>query len=372
MSSSRSLFRPRISATMEFLQKVPDSFYYVCRHGNTRYGSVRVRHKCCIDSLYGFSHVELDLEDFDLDDVAAGLSYSEAIFDALPYTKGDITAGSFDRVILRANLGDYIPSSAAHLLAKKMATLVVALEESLILKLVAPNSEYRDFNLVTKTSNAALHLETQDDAESPDYESHVPPVTAMESAAWNNRGRERMYRIIRRIWLTPSLQELLIILSAWNYSSCGFYLAFGDSQGYWDPEDAPTAIRHRKNREDQSLPPSGIDARGYSNPGCYDALFGFTYLQATFEHTLFRNWVEVFARIIELAMASPDEYRECLEAIFRIQYSTDQGSVAWEQLMEHVLKLGHCIQDWRDQLARYKQGEIIAGLSKDGLLPKLG
>ncbi|KAL2691303.1 hypothetical protein Neosp_001684 [[Neocosmospora] mangrovei] len=184
---------------MEFLQKVPDSDY-VCRHGNTWYGSVRVGHECCIDSLNGFSHVELDLGDFGFDDVAAKLSYSEAIFDALPYTKGDITARSFDRVILRANLEGSIPSSAVHLLAKKMATLVVALEESLILKLVAPISECSDFNLVTKNSNAAKNLETQDDAESPDYESHVPPVIAMESAAWNNRGRERMYHIIRQIW----------------------------------------------------------------------------------------------------------------------------------------------------------------------------
>ncbi|RSL93607.1 hypothetical protein CEP52_013144 [Fusarium oligoseptatum] len=98
--------------------------------------------------------------------------------------------------------------------------------------------------------------------------------------------------------------------------------------------------------------------------------FRFKYMQTAPEYELLRNWVEVIARVMEIALAGPDEYKRCLEAIFRIQYEANQGDVAWEQLMKHVLKLGHRIPDWRNQLARYEQGEIIADVHENGLLRK--
>jgi hypothetical protein len=38
----------------------------------------------------------------------------------------------------------------------------------------------------------------------------------------------------------------------------------------------------------------------------------FPHLHPTFDHSLFRNWTEVIARITELAQAGPEEYKKCL------------------------------------------------------------
>ncbi|RSM18165.1 hypothetical protein CDV31_003087 [Fusarium ambrosium] len=290
---------------------------------------------------------------FDLANVAAGLLGLKVVLEELPENRGCIAVKDYHRVVLQVGVQGGIESDAANLLAKKIATLAMVLEESLLLKLVAPASG-RHIYPVNEKSKVVRDRRPHIGAVSSDYDSHVPPIAAIKPAAWNSRDPEHVCRVLTKIWSSPSPEELQSLLND-DWMNCDFYLEPEKreylSQRWPSPRNDPSFTRNQDLEE-------------------YHPWFCFRHLQTTFEHRLLRNWVEVISRIVELAMAGPDEYRACLEAIFRIQHDADQGGVAWEQLMTHVLKLEHRIQDWRDQLARYEQGEILASLPKNGL-PKL-
>ncbi|KAM6534161.1 hypothetical protein FALCPG4_007097 [Fusarium falciforme] len=299
------------------------------------------------------SHYWFVSPDFDFADVAAGLPELEAIIDALHHSSDDIlvTESDYARVDVWVE-GGIERRAANNLLLKKITTLVMLLEESLLLKLVAPSRWPRQVRPLSKNVKAARDPGLQGDVVSSEYASHVPTMAAKDpaakdTAAKNNRDPELMVHKIAMIWSAPSLQELQRVLGPRGFSHCGFSLTV--------PEESMLTACNIDWWESKYRPePSPI-------------WFRFQYMQMTFEDALLRNWVEIIARIIELALAGPDEYKKCLEAIFRIQ---QQGGVAWEQLMKHVLNLEHRIPYWRDQLARYERGEVIAGLSENGLLPK--
>ncbi|RMJ01681.1 hypothetical protein CDV36_015622 [Fusarium kuroshium] len=287
-----------------------------------------------------FNTVSLVGPNFDLANVAAGLLGLKVVLEELPENRGCIAVKDYHRVVLQVGVQGGIESDAANLLAKKIATLAMVLEESLLLKLIAPASG-RHIYPVNEKSRVVRDRWPHIGAVSSDYDSHVPPIAAIKPAAWNSRDPEHARRVLTKIWSSPSPEKLQSMLK-YHSTNCAFYL---------EPEKREYLSQRRPSpRNDLSFK--------------YHPWFCFRHLQTTFEHRLLRNWVEVISRIVELAMAGPDEYRACLEAIFRIQHDADQGGVAWEQLMTHVLKLEHRIQDWRDQLARYEQGEILASLPK--------
>ncbi|KAI8689510.1 hypothetical protein NCS56_00214600 [Fusarium sp. Ph1] len=355
MSSSQNPLKPHFSLTFELLF---NGYGWLC------YDRGRDKDKGCYFRTMGplnieitnpvpwkpdLSYAELYCPDFDFADVAAGLPEVEAIIDALHHRSGDISAQEFYHAGVNVYVKGGIENSAANtLLGKKIATLVFLLEESLLLKLVAPSRWPRQFKPVSKESRAARCPAPQCDVVSFEYASHVPRTAAMEPAAKNNRDPELMYRKLAMVWSAPSLQELEHILATRCDSDCNFFLVV-----HKEPVNMCTTPRRVEGKPEPKR-----------------VWFRFRYLQMTFDHALLRNWVEIIARIIELALAGPDEYKRCLEAIFRIQHETGQGGVAWEQLMKHVLNLEHRIPDWRDQLARYERGEVIAGLSEDGLLAR--
>lgn len=286
------------------------------------------------------SRAQLWFPRFDFADVAAGLPEFEAIIDALYHRHGIIAAEKDRYTIVGIDVQADNKIDATNLLAKKIATLVMLLEKSLLVKLVAPSSWPRKVNLVSEMSQAAHGPWPQGHVFSFEHASHVPMMAAMEPAEGNDRDLELMYRKLAMIWSAPSLPKLQCVL-----------------------------------RREASLSPEGLDCAFClgeydTNEPWTEIFFGFNYMQVTFDPALLQNWVEVIARITELALAGPDEYKRCLEAIFRIQYKTDKDGVLWEQLMKHILGLEHRIPDWRDQLARYEQGEVIAGVDPNGLLPK--
>ncbi|KAM6521605.1 hypothetical protein FSOLCH5_006361 [Fusarium solani] len=352
MSSSRPLFKPCFNAAIELIQGWDAPFEF-CHHISNDQDKTCSFLKTDSSKYTTSGTVSLIGPNFDLADVAAGLPELEAMLDALPYKGGDVIAEDFHHVELEVGIQGGIRNGAANILAKKMATLVMVLEESLLLKLVAPSRGRRIMHPVSKESNVVKGPWPQGGAVNSDYDSHVPPIAAMKPAAWNNRDPEHICRILSKVW-SASQQELESILKMCVFN-CDFYMVVKTPElpRNWAqlPTSDPVFTRPVDREQGRTW-------------------FCFRHLKTTFEYTLLRNWVEVIARIVELALAGPDEYKRCLEAIFRIQHDADQGGVTWEQLMTHVLKLEHRIQDWRDQLARYERGEIIAGLSEDGLLPK--
>ncbi|KAM0425510.1 hypothetical protein ACHAPT_009299 [Fusarium lateritium] len=173
----------------------------------------------------------------------------------------------------------------------------------------------------------------------------------MESSAWNKRNPEYMYHMFRIIWSSQSLDDIQTATGdeLWKFAK---YETISNRLGF------------------QLLTSGTIPSQWYCElPGLdSEPRLHFSHLQATFDSTLLRNWFEIIARIVELAMAGPEEYKKCLETIFKIQHEADQcseadqGGEAWERLMRHVLKLEHRIPDWKDQLSRYERGEILADL----------
>ncbi|KAJ4317789.1 hypothetical protein N0V84_007151 [Fusarium piperis] len=243
-----------------------------------------------------------------------------------------------------------------------------------------------------------------------------------------------MYRTLSTIWSAPSLQELQFILRGLDGHHLDFYLALPGARAnikpmlgdnfvdprIWfhkkdlkedlskeDPSNDYLALaREHANIEPMPDPPIRFYKEDFkedlSNEDLVEDIikdlkedlkeedryhldpnvdprdpeksriwFHFNHLQITFIPKLLCIWVEVIARITELALANADDYKRCLEAIFRVQDSADQGGSAWEQLMEQVLNLGDRIPDWREQLTRYQQIELIGGLPEDGFLPQL-
>ncbi|UPK91760.1 hypothetical protein LCI18_002695 [Fusarium solani-melongenae] len=259
---------------------------------------------------------ELVGPNFDFADVAAGLPKVKAAIDELePDTS--LTRKS-DAVEVRVDVQGGISSGERVLFAKKFTTLVMVLEEYLLCKLSAQHCK----PLFSRKSHLAVKPLPQGNVVNSDYHSHIPPMVTMKPAVWNNQEPERMYRKFSLIWAAPSLRDIDYICQS-RSKACGFFVC--------NTEEIPRDLE---------------ESHTY---------FCFTSLRPTFEHKLLRNWVEVIARIAELALASSDEYKRCLETIFMILHEYSSGFTAWEQLMKRVLNLEHRIPDWRDEIPQSLQ-----------------
>ncbi|RSL87615.1 hypothetical protein CEP51_002171 [Fusarium floridanum] len=148
---------------------------------------------------------------FDLANVAAGLLGLKVVLEELPENRGCIAVKDYHRVVLQVGVQGGIESDAANLLAKKIATLAMVLEESLLLKLVAPASG-RHIYPVNEKSNVVRDRWPHIGAVSSDYASHVPPIAAIKPAAWNSRDPEHVCRVLTKIWSSPSPEELQSML----------------------------------------------------------------------------------------------------------------------------------------------------------------
>ncbi|KAJ4255765.1 hypothetical protein NW757_004384 [Fusarium falciforme] len=289
---------------------------------------------------------------FDFADVAAGLPKVKAAIDELQ--PGTSLEKESDRVEVRVGVQGGISGGETILFAKKITTLVMVLEKHLLCKLRSPYLKDDD-NLMSKESKVAVGPWPQGNVVSSDYDSHIPPMATMKPAVWNNQEPECMYRKFSLIWAAPSLRELSYMCAP-HWKVCDFYIGppteLPLSRIPWGIEESPQdpspwwefgkefdLFRERSNRQWDSE-----ERHTY---------FYFTYLQSTFEHKLLRNWVEVIARIAELALASSDEYKRCLETIFTILHESGSGFTAWAPLMKRVLNLEHRIPDWRDQIPWY-------------------
>ncbi|RSL66377.1 hypothetical protein CEP53_003413 [Fusarium sp. AF-6] len=287
---------------------------------------------------------------FDYAEVAAGLPKVKAAIDAL---SPDTTPNRSRSAKVRVGVQGGISGGETSLLAKKIVTLVMVLERCLLGWL----KKRRSACLVSSKSQVAMGPWPQRNVVSPDYYSHIPPIATMKPTFWNNLEPETMYRKLSMIWSAPGLQEVRYILGMWPPCDPGFYV--------WPPRELPLSLMpwgFKETPQDPSPWWRGVEkVWGNSIKTQWDpeegyTYFYFTYLRSTLNHTLLYNWAKVIVRIVELALAGPDEYKRCLETIFRILHEADQGDdearqKAWEQLMKHILKLEDCIPDWRDYIS---------------------
>ncbi|KAL2691299.1 hypothetical protein Neosp_001680 [[Neocosmospora] mangrovei] len=281
---------------------------------------------------------------FDFADVAAGLPNLKTAVDIV--CPGRLLE-EHRCVKVRVDIQGGLSGGETNLLVKKIIALVTLLEQHLLIQLTARSREYC---LVSRESKIAMKPWPLSNVVSSDYDAHVPPMASIKQRSWRNEELERMYRNFHPIWSAHSLRKLDALLWRPGYGrACDFFMlpapegkSFRDLTSYIpeNPNDPKTAWM-LKNKE----------LLCERDPEKRHTYLYFRYLQPTPKRTLLRNWVEVIARIVELALANPDEYKQCLETILTIIYNRDPGERVWEPLMKHVLKLEHRIPEWRDQIS---------------------
>ncbi|KAM0322800.1 hypothetical protein ACHAPQ_008890 [Fusarium lateritium] len=223
-----------------------------------------------------------------------------------------------------------VESGMTLLLAQKISTLVVLLENTLLLRLVAPSR--------WGISNGTFSNESL-------FHQHVPLMTAMQPAEWNDNASERYYRLLHAIWQAETLQSLSAVLRKKDLTRCAFTLC----------------LRYESTRQDLSAGKAGF----HGTPSTVE----FRYSQMTFDHELLRNWTEVVARIVVLAQADAETFKKTAASIVQINYEAEvEGKAAWKSLMRDVLGLEHRVVEWEVQLDRFKRGEYISLLDKNSLL----
>ncbi|CAF3579771.1 unnamed protein product [Fusarium graminearum] len=264
-------------------------------------------------------------------ELASGLPAVKDILSGMRKTGVPITAD--DCCGMHVHVG--VEEGMTVYLAKRIATLVVLLENTLILRFVAPSrwvSEYA--TTICEDSQAAKKEATICPAELEAFEKHMPPRSRMHPSKWNSNDPKMYYRTLRTIWSCEDLEVLDVQLRRNGLKSCGLALSL-------------------RNYKDRNMRRAG-ENRYEGTPSTVE----FRYAQMSFDHVLIRNWVEVMARIVDLARAQDDEFKEIVSTIIDVNYeAVSQRTSAWKPLLKQVFKLEHRIPDWEAQLEKFNRDE---------------
>ncbi|GKU03300.1 hypothetical protein FLAG1_05809 [Fusarium langsethiae] len=260
-------------------------------------------------------------------ELASGLPTIKTILSGIRQTGAQITAD--DSCGMHVHVG--VEQGMTVYLAKRIATLVVLLENSLILRFVAPHRWTSTYTMpICDDSQAAMKEASIDAADLEAFEKHMPPQLSMRPSKWNNNDPRKYYRILRTIWSCKDLDALSKQLRKNGINRCGLAISLRNHDG------RPMKLFTRNRFEGT---PSTVE---------------FRYSQMTFDHVLLRNWVEVVARIVDLARAENGEFKKIAEEIIDLNYEAgQQRTAAWRLLLERVFKLEHRIPDWEVQLEKF-------------------
>ncbi|KAJ4138358.1 hypothetical protein NW768_002181 [Fusarium equiseti] len=224
--------------------------------------------------------------------------------------------------------------------AKKVSTLVVLLENSLILPLVAQYRAAGTYAQPVFKESAAAYLDGITSAASKAFEKHVPEESTFHPGTWNRDDPKSFFKMLQIIWSTADLKTLSRSLPIRKITRCGM------------------AICLRKHNGDR---PSYLDNDFEGTPSTFE----FRYSQMTFDHVTLRNWVEVVTRIVSLAQAEEGEYKSLVEMIVGVNH--EAGDDAWKVLLVRF-GLDERIPEWESQRAMFARRVTIAHLDDELLL----
>ncbi|KAM0350192.1 hypothetical protein ACHAPU_003357 [Fusarium lateritium] len=289
--------------------------------------------------------VEIATPVFHAGELDSGLATMESVLSNIRNLGLEITAD--ESCGMHVHVG--VESGMTLLLAQKISTLVVLLENTLLLRLVAP-SRWANTNCLPVNENSLGAVQGFiSNGLSVDYNSlyddHMPPMYLLCSGEWNGYSSDRYRELFRAIWLAGTMQNLSGVLRKNGIHRCGFTLSL-------------------RNHETRPTHPLGKD-RFEDTPSTVE----FRYSQMTFDHELLRNWTEVVARIVVLAQADADTFKMTVALIMRLSNQAEMdGQPAWKQLMKYVLELEHRVPEWDLQLHRFARGKYISLLDEELLL----
>ncbi|KAF4332628.1 hypothetical protein FBEOM_13563 [Fusarium beomiforme] len=227
------------------------------------------------------------------------------------------------------------------LLAQKITTLVILLENTLLMRLVAPPRWVSGFSLpICENAALATDMDLHKPLEDPSLmDQHIPDMKAMKPGKWNDWYPKQIYNMLRAVWRCKTLSILAMRLKKGYVIRCGFNIS----------------LRSHK----RSVPGGGDGLE--KSPTTVE----FRYSQMTFDLELLRNWTEIVARIVVLAQGDAEEFKKCVEMVMKINGEDDKD--VWKGLMT-VLGLGERVPQWEEQLVKFERDEFISHLDDQLLL----
>ncbi|EWG45035.1 hypothetical protein FVEG_05977 [Fusarium verticillioides 7600] len=249
----------------------------------------------------------------------------------------DLQISTDDSCGMHVHVG--VESGMTILLAQKITTLVILLETTLLLRLVAPSRWTGPFSMpIWENSSLAMDMYLHKPLKDPTlFNQHVPCMSTMKPGKWNNWYPQHIYKMLYGVWGSTILADLSMYLKKAGRHRCGFALCLRDI-GVGNLEGSPSTVE-------------------------------FRYSQMTFDHELLRNWTEILARIVVIAQGDAEEFKGCVEEIVSINGRDDRD--VWKGLMTDVLGLGHRVPQWEEQLKCFERGEYISHLDDELLLKSL-
>ncbi|KAH7248652.1 uncharacterized protein BKA55DRAFT_513721 [Fusarium redolens] len=208
------------------------------------------------------------------------------------------------------------------LLAQKITTLVILLENTLLLRLVAPPRWKSGFSMpICENSSLATDMDLHSPLEDPTaLNQHVPDIGTMKPGKWNNWYPKSIYKMFNGVWGSTILADLSLRLKKARVLRCGFAMSLRDHN-------------------------------------------------MTFDHGLLRNWTEILSGIVVIAQGDAEKFKRCVEKIIKINGEDDKD--VWKGLMTDVLGLGHRIPQWETQFERFERGEFVSHLDDQLLLKSI-
>lgn len=301
-----------------------------------------------VNSDRNWPGVEIASPIFQVGEFTAGLPTLSTAISALRNMEAEITAD--ESCGLHVHVG--LESGMSLLLAKKITTLVMVLEDTLLFDLVGTSR-------LTNESTDAIHLESLvskehipplDFAEDPTGSdklmgAHIPPLEAIKPETWNEGDPEKFYDMLTKIWSSKSLQRVSMLTKKETNTRGGFDISLRDHTGLSRSPGCDGTLE---------LGPTTVE---------------FRYAQMSFDIPFIRNWIEVLFRIIQIADQNPDDFKQSLATIFELTAkANEEQKPTWDTIMEGVLGLGDRIPEWKEQRRMYHMWKEISHLDENMLL----
>ncbi|KAG8407035.1 hypothetical protein J3458_020532 [Metarhizium acridum] len=223
------------------------------------------------------------------------------------------------------------------LVAKKAVTLVLLLENRLLIRLCEPSPRPPEkcYPIVSKSAMANLQL--PEDLSvlqlySDTMSMHLPwKGESLRKASWNNYRPEFFQNMLRVLWSAEDTRDILRHLWTDYQGKCWFALGI--------------TSRNKDQPVEGNVPPDYIRDK--------PSTFEFLYPGSTLGEDFIKNWLELSERIIQIACLPPQEFRDIAEAIWRtLEEKTALHQPAWPALLQ-CLELETQIDYWDGKVSTW-------------------